>query len=360
MAEITPAIWDKFKVENNFIRTKTTRSGLYGMAKSVFSSVNREGFSATVADLSGNIHAKSIVTYYQRTAESAIIDIGVSGDPDGCVAPALTPRFEQEIEVGADGVAHQFIIKQSDLQSNIMFNGRPETVTEAMARLFAINGNALIAKIDLKMAGLFNSSIGAYHDAAFVAATPKQLKAFAVFADKETTQDVQVGVTHEAQFQDFNEDIFVVGGDLFNQYILSLRNGTGNDGGVIVGQNLNDSLRVSTSKNLDTVPTAADSIFCWPKGFFQIVEGYRYLNPDYNFNTGETILDTMSLEIETVDGDTALVTFDVQIKIDTCDGEPKWIVTMRKFFNAWSLPLDIYNGADTLINTNGLFSFQLV
>ncbi len=336
--------WRTFRTQNPVMDIPfRTQTGV-GMLPAVLSPENGVGFQPNFAQQNGKRKIAKY-KYKQRRLRATVKNTTANGSPNYCDASETPVYLEAEQEVTRDNYK-QFLIPYEDVRNY------EEGFQKVLQDEIAANINAILEEVNGTLITLYEASRGAFLGGS---TTAKSYQGFSNLATYTINHALEQGIYDDFRDLQYRGQKIMVGDKLANAYFRRLMYGAANtERGQINNEQLMRDFRFFDDTMLDSELATTNNIFAWMPGSFQLLEWFRNVG-EFRMVKDTVVKDTIRLNI----GGTTMG-FDITMTENFCQDETSGLnVTIRKEWDVWSFPADIFAAGDPLNGTNGMLAFKI-
>ncbi len=339
--------WTKYKSDNPIMDLNFNKTTAVGALPAVLSQENvgpASGFVKRFSEQNGKIRTAKF-KYKQRRLASEILSTAVDGAPNYCSA-SQTPTYLEDEKTVNNEIYKQFFIPDNDVRNY------EENFDQVFRDEMQANLNAHLEKLNTLTIAAFEAQRANTSAGDTVVLTGEG------FSDLSTyTVNHEFKEKVRAEFrklQNVGQKI-LVGDGLVPAYYNMLDDGADNNTrGQQIGRNIMRDFMFYDDTMLDTEVAGTNNALIWQPGSFQMLEWFKNVS-DFRRIQDRRVDDTITLNL----GGRA-IRFDIYMRENHCqDNQMGLLVTLRKWYDFWSFPADIFAASDPLNGTNGMERWQM-
>lgn len=329
------------------INKNTYRAPQIGMIDAVVGNENKGGFQQDFNLLTGgggdSKKKIAVFKYHTRGVDADTLD-ETDSELNYCT-PARTNEFLQSEQEVTRYVSRQFKIEDNKVKN---FD---ESARQHFQMEIEMEAIQLVTDLNKRMIALYEAARGNTSAGTTAALTAQ---AFSSAADYKANIAWQESIRREFRKIQSGGRLMMVGDGLSESYANVLGYGQINEFGQRVDMQPFDNRfaffgDATLDATIDGTGVITDNALVWEPGAFQMLHWYQNRG-DFRKMRDDAINDTIAVNVN----GTRYV-FDIFIRYSDCtDSEAGMHVTLKKWFDVWNYPSDIFKGTDTLNGVNFL------
>ena len=333
------------KAQNPFFNVPFQTTTGVGMLPAVVSPLNRQADFAQVFTRQDGKTPIAKYKYKQRKLRSIVKKSSVNGNPNYCAATDTPLYLEAEKRIQKD-IYMQFRIPHQDVR------GYEESFARVLSDEIAASINAPLTELNALLIAEYEAVRGAFKGGS---TTPKSYQGFSSAATYTVNHAFEHGVYDDFRALDYRGQKIIVGDQLVNAYFRTLMKGADNtERGQVNNMDVVRDFSFYDDTMLAAELSDSNPALIWRPGSFQMLEWFQNQG-DFRIIKDTVINDTIDLNLGGV-----ILRFDIFMRENFCDDASSGLdVTVRKHYDTWAFPSDIWNASDPLASTNGLLRFTM-
>lgn len=321
-----------------------TQTGV-GMLPAVVSQANAVGFQPDFTQQNGKRRIAKY-KYKQRKLRSTVKSTALNGSPNYCAANERPVYLEDEQEITRDNYV-QFLIPYEDVRDY------EENFQRVLQDEIAAHINPILEQVNAELIALYEASRGNFLGGSALA---KPYEGFSSLATYTLNHAFEQGVFDDFRDLQYRGNKIIVGDKLPNAYMrkLMFAGADNQERGQRNSMDLVRDFNFYDDTMLDSELAATNAVLAWMPGSFQMLEWFKNVG-EFRMIKDTHVRDTITLNLGGVS-----LAFDIYMTENFCEDDTSGMnVTLRKHWDAWSFPADIFAVGDALNGTNGMLRFQM-